>query len=61
MNILNLIGRNAPLFHEDINLLEGHLVSAGVSRTISCYRWSWTIGQAVTKEIFKRDPKHFML
>ncbi len=57
MNILNLIGRNSPLFHEDINHLEKNL-----ARTVSKSRFlvvgaAGSIGQSVTREIFKRDPK----
>ena len=57
MNILNLIGRNAPLFHEDINLLEGHLVSAVSQGRFLVIGAAGSIGQSVTREIFKRDPK----
>ena len=41
MNILNLIGRNSPLFHEDINLLDMQLTKGGLSRTIPCNWRSW--------------------
>jgi FlaA1/EpsC-like NDP-sugar epimerase len=57
VNILNLIGRNAPLFSEDINLLEGHLVSAVSQGRFLVIGAAGSIGQSVTREIFKRDPK----
>lgn len=57
MNILNLIGRNSELFTEDISLHEKDL-----SKIVSTSRFlvigaAGSIGQAVTKEIFKRNPK----
>ena len=57
MNILNLIGRNSPLFHEDINLLEAHLASAVSRGRFLVIGAAGSIGQSVTHEIFKRDPK----
>ena len=57
MNILNLIGRNAPLFNEDINRLEGYLVSAVSQGRFFVIGAAGSIGQSVTREIFKRDPK----
>ena len=57
MNILSLIGRNAPLFQEDINLLEGHLVNAVSQGRFLVIGAAGSIGQSVTHEIFKRDPK----
>ena len=57
MNILNLIGRITPLFQEDINLLEGHLVSAVSQGRFLVIGAAGSIGQSVTREIFKRDPK----
>jgi len=57
VNILNLIGRNSPLFHEDINLLEAHLASAVSRGRFLVIGAAGSIGQSVTHEIFKRDPK----
>lgn len=56
-NILQLIGRNKELFKEDISSNETEL-----SRIVSESRFlvlggAGSIGQAVTKEIFKRNPK----
>jgi FlaA1/EpsC-like NDP-sugar epimerase len=57
MNILHLIGREKELFTEDIATHENKL-----SETVSSSRFlviggAGSIGQAVTKEIFKRKPK----
>jgi FlaA1/EpsC-like NDP-sugar epimerase len=56
MNILSLIGRNSELFGDDIanncSLLE---TLVGRSRFL-VIGGSGSIGQAVTREIFKRDP-----
>lgn len=57
MDILNLIGRQKELFTEDINSHKEQL-----NETISNSRFlviggAGSIGQAVTKEIFKRNPK----
>ena len=57
MNILNLIGRNSPLFHEDINLLEANLASAVSRGRFLVIGAAGSIGQSVTHEIFKYDPK----
>ena len=57
MNILSLISRDAVLFDSDLfnkNLLMNDLVSNGRFLVIG---GAGTIGQAVSKEIFKRDPK----
>lgn len=56
MNILDLIGRNQFLFTQDIGSKEKEL-----SEVVSCSRFlviggAGSIGQAVTKEIFKRNP-----
>ena len=57
MDILNLIGRNSPLFHEDINLLDMQLTSAVSQGRFLVIGAAGSIGQSVTREIFKRDPK----
>jgi FlaA1/EpsC-like NDP-sugar epimerase len=57
MKILNLIGRSAALFHEDINNLSGPLAKAVVQSRFLVIGAAGSIGQAVTREIFKRDPK----
>lgn len=57
MKILNLIGRNTALFHEDINNLSSQLAKAVAQSRFLVIGAAGSIGQAVTKEIFKRDPK----
>jgi FlaA1/EpsC-like NDP-sugar epimerase len=57
MNMLSLIGRDTALFSEDIRAHE-----ADLSRLVSSGRFlviggAGSIGQAVTREIFKRRPK----
>ena len=57
MNILPLIGRNTPLFQQDLlalNLQIKDLVSKGRFLVIG---GAGSIGQSVTREIFKHDPK----
>jgi len=56
MNILNLIGRNNPLFDTDI-LNNTKDINAIVSRSkFLVIGGAGSIGQAVVKEIFKRNP-----
>ena len=57
MKILNLIGRSTALFHEDINNLSSQLSKAVVQSRFLVIGAAGSIGQAVTREIFKRDPK----
>ena len=57
MNYLELIGRGQELFSCDVSLLEKALL-----KEVACSRFlvigaAGSIGQAVTREIFKRDPK----
>lgn len=57
MNILDLIGRNSELFSDDINNHERELsLLVGTSRFL-VIGGAGSIGQAVTKEIFKRNPR----
>jgi len=56
MNILNLIGRNKPLFEEDILLHENRLNEKISGSSFLVLGGAGSIGQAVTKEIFKRKP-----
>jgi FlaA1/EpsC-like NDP-sugar epimerase len=56
MNILNLIGRKKPLFAEDIILLENELHEKISGSSFLVIGGAGSIGQAVTKEIFKRNP-----
>ncbi|KFN40562.1 MAG: UDP-N-acetylglucosamine 4,6-dehydratase [Sulfuricurvum sp. MLSB] len=56
MNILSLIGRNKELFREDIAEHENELSRIVSSSTFLVIGGAGSIGQAVTKEIFKRNP-----
>ena len=54
MNILNLIGRNNPLFNKDINNHKLELSKNVVNATFLLFGGAGSIAQAITKEIFKR-------
>lgn len=56
MKILNLIGREKELFHEDISLNENKLCEEVRQSKFLVIGGAGSIGQAVTKEIFKRSP-----
>ncbi len=55
--ILSLIGRSSPLFSPDIANSENDLYSKVSSSRFLVLGAAGSIGQAVTKEIFKRHPK----
>ena len=57
MNILSLIGRNKELFGEDISEHENELSQIVSSSSFLVIGGAGSIGQAVTKEIFKRRPR----
>lgn len=57
MNILNLIGRDKELFTEDIAKHEKELSKIVSSSRFLVIGGAGSIGQAVTREIFKRKPK----
>jgi len=57
IEILSLIGREKELFSQDINKHEDQLSSIVSSSTFLVIGGAGSIGQAVTKEIFKRNPK----
>jgi FlaA1/EpsC-like NDP-sugar epimerase len=57
ISILNLIGREKELFVQDLNACENRLRQAVTSSTFLVIGGAGSIGQAVTKEIFKRSPK----
>ena len=57
MRISDLIGRHEPLFKEDILYYEQELCTLVSSSRFLVIGGAGTIGQAVTKEIFKRNPK----
>lgn len=55
--ILDLIGRNKPLFDNDTTLLSKDLKDIVSRSTFLVVGGAGSIGQAVVKEIFKRKPK----
>lgn len=55
--ILNLIGRTTELFVADINQFEQQLADKVSSSSFLVLGGAGSIGQAVVKEIFKRNPK----
>ena len=57
MSILKLIGRDNALFTEDINNYKNELEEIVLASTFLVIGGAGSIGQAVTKEIFKRNPK----
>lgn len=57
MNILPLIGREKELFLEDIRSYEEELRETVSSSSFLVIGGAGSIGQAVTKEIFKRNPR----
>jgi len=56
-NILSLIGRNVPLFYTDLIRYQNDLINLVSSASFLVLGGAGSIGQAVTKEIFKRNPK----
>lgn len=56
MNILSLIGRNNELFNSDIHHYESELRKEVGKSKFLVIGGAGSIGQAVTKEIFKRNP-----
>ena len=57
MNILKLIGRDKELFTDDIAKHEEELKEIVSASRFLVIGGAGSIGQAVTKEIFKRIPK----
>ncbi|OAJ96158.1 UDP-N-acetylglucosamine 4,6-dehydratase [Vibrio bivalvicida] len=56
-DVLGLIGRKVPLFLEDIKKSEDSLTEIVSKSSFLVLGGAGSIGQAVTKEIFKRNPK----
>lgn len=56
MDILSLIGRTEPLFDSDVLRLKDELISLVQDSRFLVIGGAGSIGQAVTREIFKRDP-----
>ncbi len=57
MEVLNLIGRDELLFSNDISVNEPQLRNIVSSSRFLVIGGAGSIGQAVTKEIFKRNPQ----
>ena len=57
MNILDLIGRTKPLFDDDISLKNNELKELVSESRFLVIGGAGSIGQAVTREIFKRKPQ----
>ena len=56
MNILKLIGRKKPLFEVDISINANKINSIVETSSFLVIGGAGSIGQAVVKEIFKRNP-----
>ncbi len=56
MNILNLLGRNKPLFLDDIAKFDSDLVDIVQKNRFLVIGGAGSIGKPVVKEIFKRNP-----
>ena len=56
MNYLNTIGRDEQLFLSDIDSFDDKLLASVAGSKFLVIGGAGSIGQAVTKEIFKRDP-----
>lgn len=56
MDILKLIGREEEIFDKDISIYEDKLSKIVSSSSFLVIGGAGSIGQAVTKEIFKRNP-----
>lgn len=56
MDILSLIGRTEPLFDSDVVRLKDELLGLVQGSRFLVIGGAGSIGQAVTREIFKRDP-----
>jgi FlaA1/EpsC-like NDP-sugar epimerase len=57
MDILKLIGRSHNLFDNDVKKNEGQLYELVSANSFLVLGGAGSIGQAVSKEIFKRNPK----
>ncbi len=57
MNVLEIIGRTSPLFEADVHKHEARLSSAVAGGRFLVIGGAGSIGQAVTREIFRRKPR----
>ena len=56
MDLLKLIGRTAPLFEADVSSRQKELEDLVSNSRFLVIGAAGSIGQAVTREIFKRNP-----
>ena len=56
MDVLNIIGREQPLFNEDIKINQTRLTEVVTNARFLVIGGAGSIGKAVTLEIFKRNP-----
>ena len=56
-SILSLIGRDAPQFAQDIDAQAGEIAERVSAARFLVLGGAGTIGQAVTREIFRRNPR----
>ena len=62
MNYLDIVGRDQELFSSDINFFDNEMVGVVSRSRFLVIGGAGSIGQALTKEIFKtRAQCHFML
>jgi len=57
MNIMKIVGRTRPLFDADVSAREAELKERIEGSRILVIGGAGTIGQAVVRELFKRDPR----
>jgi FlaA1/EpsC-like NDP-sugar epimerase len=57
MNIMQIVGRTRPLFDADVSAREAELRERIEGARILVIGGAGTIGQAVVRELFKRDPR----
>ncbi len=57
MNITHIVGRSRPLFDRDVSTHEAELKAQIAPSRILVIGGAGTIGQAVSRELFKRDPR----
>ncbi len=57
MDVLSLIGRTSPLFDADINKNNKYLLDLLSGARVLVIGGAGSIGQAVTRELFKRSPR----
>ena len=57
MNILNIIGRDVALFTSDLGYFDQRLLDLVSNSKFLVIGGAGSIGQAVSREIFKRNPK----